>query len=318
MPDILGERQNLRPYDYPIFEEMHLASIQSPWSHLEVPMANDIIDWSEISELEQRIVAGILKGFTLAETLVGCYWREVVAMKFRLPEIVMMATTFSHQETIHGRGYDHLESTLNLDTYQAFLSDPVSRGKLEFILSQLETKEDLARSLAIFSGAVEGVSLFSSFAVLLSFSKKSQFGGMAQILSWSVLDEIKHSQMGLELYKQLIAEYPELKPLDSEIYEGFDAVVENELAFIDSVFKDGDLETISKAETKDFIKYRANKKLMELRLPPVYSLTGDYQEVKHYFDTIMGKTMNDFFAQGRNGGGYSAMLTQDFTNCTIS
>ena len=313
---ILEGRQRLRPILYPIFDQYYMATLQNPWSHTEVQMGGDVLDWKKITEQERKVIAGILKGFTLIESGVGCYWREIVAKNFPHPEIVNMAAIFSSSEALHGKSYDHLEASIGLDTYDAFKQDPVANSKLDNVINRLDNAKDLALSLAVFSGAVEGVSLFSSFAVLLSFCKKGLFKGMQQILSWSAIEEGIHSKAGLELYKQLISEDPDLEPEASKVYDGFRSVVDNEIAFINQVFEEGDLETITKAQAIDFIHYRANLKLMELGLPPLYDLTGDNRPIRFYFDTMLkGKSMNDFFAQMRNGQGYSAKLSQDFSRC---
>ena len=46
-----------------------------------------------------------------------------------------------------------------------------------------------AKSLAIFSAFTEGVNLFSSFAVLLSFKLDNKLKGVGQIVEWSIRDE---------------------------------------------------------------------------------------------------------------------------------
>lgn len=307
---LLDTRQRLTPYEYPQFAEAHNAVMHSPWSPYEVAMSSDLIDWATLSSTEQATIAGILMGFTLQEAGIGCYWRAIVANEFTKPEIVNMATAFSAQEAVHARAYAHLEDTLGLDTYSAFQQDKLAIAKLEPFF---QPHSDLATSLAIFSGAGEGVSLYASFAILLSFAKLGKFKGMQQILSWSVLDEELHSKMGIELFKLLIAEYPEKRPANDAIYEGFKLIVQNELFFIEQAFGDGDLPSITLQQASDFIHYRANKKLMELCLEPIFEMNGAYLTIRKFFDTmILGKTMNDFFAQSRNGSGYSAILTQDF------
>ena len=316
IPPIMQGREYLRPYHYDKYERIHLACIQSPWSHLEVGMKEDVIDWEEATELTRIIIAGILRGFTLIELGVGCYWRKV-ADWFPHPEISMLAATFSHQETIHSRAYDHQEATLGLETYEAFKQDETASRKFNHIMSRLEKEKDIATSLAIFSGGVEGVSLFSSFAILLSFTKEGKFKGNQQILSWSVNEELTHSSTGISLYHDLISEAPYMKPRKEDIYMGFDAIVENEMAFVENIFGQYDVPTISKAEVTDFIRHRANLKLMELKFPPKYKLDGNYRPVKQFFDTLRGKTMNDFFAQSRNGSAYTAMLSENFEDCNF-
>ena len=70
---------------------------------------------------------------------------------------------------------------------------------------------EIAKSLAIFSAFTEGVNLFSSFAVLLSFKMRNKLKGVGQIVEWSIRDESLHSEAGCWLFRTLIKENPQLK-----------------------------------------------------------------------------------------------------------
>ncbi|MGL4567143.1 MAG: ribonucleotide-diphosphate reductase subunit beta, partial [Fusobacteriaceae bacterium] len=63
----------------------------SPWSPHEVQMGSDLTDWKEVSEKERIAITKILRGFTLAEEGVSCYWGSNIASFFKAPEIVNMA-----------------------------------------------------------------------------------------------------------------------------------------------------------------------------------------------------------------------------------
>ena len=88
-----------------------------------------------------------------------------------------------------------------------------------------------AKSLAIFSAFTEGVNLFSSFAILMSFQLRNLMKGTGQIVEWSVRDESLHSKAGCWLFRTLIEENPKLKTpeLEAAINEaGDDCDDENE------------------------------------------------------------------------------------------
>ena len=55
---------------------------------------------------------------------------------------------------------------------------------------------EISKSLAIFSAFTEGVNLFSSFAILLSFKMRNKLKGVGQIVEWSIRDESMHSEAG--------------------------------------------------------------------------------------------------------------------------
>lgn len=186
-------RQVYKPFLYPDAFDYFLKQQQSHWIANEVPMSSDVQDWKVIlNEHEKKVVGGTLKGFIQSEIHVNEYWSQRVAKWFPHPEIAMMAVTFGAFEAIHTHAYAHLNETLGIEDYDAFLAEPTAKAKIDRLVSfagNAESKENIARSLAIFSAFTEGVSLFANFAVLLNFSRFNKLKGVGQIISWSIRDE---------------------------------------------------------------------------------------------------------------------------------
>ena len=137
---------------------------------------SDLNDWnSNLNKTEKNIIGSILKGFAQTETIVNDYWSGLVTKWFRKPEVIMMATTFGAFETIHAEAYSLLNETLGLDNFSEFLEDEATMAKIENLMLVRDSFNgeknipEIAKSLAIFSAFTEGVNLFSSFAILLSF-----------------------------------------------------------------------------------------------------------------------------------------------------
>ena len=221
---ILDEKLNLRPLDYPKALEMYTKLGQNFWNPYEVPMAKDVEDWHSATPAEQRLVSFVLRGFTLAESVVGDNWTGRLSEEIQVAELQLLFKIFGYHETIHAVSYDHLEATLGIDTYEDFKQDKVAMKKLE-ALFQLNSSTDIALNLAVFGGAVEGVSLYSSFAILLAFNKINKFEGVGQIISWSALDEEIHSKTAIQLFHKVVEDYPEKRPSEEQIREYFDVIV---------------------------------------------------------------------------------------------
>ena len=191
-------------FDYPEFYDYYERTVASVWRHQEVAMEGDLRDWQFNSTPDERaVIAGILKGFVSAELGIGCYWADKVCSIFPKPEIQAMARAFSFFETIHAAAYSYLNDVLGLKEYEEFINDPVAYSKIDTFFQNYDDKV----SLAVFSGAGEGVSLFSSFAVLLSFNKDGRYKGLAQIISWSAIDEQTHSEAGCFIYLVAVKNY---------------------------------------------------------------------------------------------------------------
>jgi ribonucleoside-diphosphate reductase beta chain len=159
---------------------------------------------------------------------------------------------------------------------------------------------EVAKSLAIFSAFTEGVNLFSSFAILLSFKMRNKLKGVGQIVEWSIRDESMHSEAGCWLFRTLIKENPKLKTqeLEAAINEAALLSLKLELDFINKVYELGDLEGCSKYDLEHFIKNRVNTKLGDLGYKPIISnIDITAVERMKWFDHLSaGKQHTDFFA----------------------
>jgi len=203
---------------------------------------------------------------------------------------------------VHTIGYAYLNDSLGLTNYDAFLQEPTAKAKLDRLVDvKGDDKHDIARSLAIFSAFTEGVSLFSSFAILFNFSRFNKLKGVGQIISWSVRDESLHSEAGCWLFREFIKEFPEVwtDEVKKSVYQAARDTIELEDDFIDKVFENCNIEGIDPHDIKQFIRYRANTKLGELGLKMNWkNIDQDAVKRMSWFDLMTaGVEHTDFFAQ---------------------
>jgi ribonucleoside-diphosphate reductase beta chain len=217
-----------------------------------------------------------------------------------------MATTFGAMETIHAEAYSLLNETLGLDDFSEFMEDETTMAKIENLMDVRDSFKgdpdwhEVAKSLAIFSAFTEGVNLFSSFAVLLSFKLTNRLKGVGQIVEWSIRDESLHSNAGCWLFRTMIEEHPSLKTpeLEAAINEAALLSLQLELDFIEKVYEMGDLEGCSKYDLTNFIKHRVNTKLGDLGYKGIIDgIDPTSLERMKWFDALSaGKQHTDFFA----------------------
>jgi ribonucleoside-diphosphate reductase beta chain len=298
---ITDKRLFYKPFEYPQAHEFMKLQQRVHWMADEVTLSSDVNDFKmKLTESEVNLIGQILKSFAQTETHVEDYWSSYVSHWFPKPEIQSMAVTFGSFESIHAEAYSLLNESLGLDDFEAFMEDEEARNKIER-LQQVNagTMGEIAQSLAIFSAFTEGVNLFSSFAVLMSFQMRNLMKGMGQIVAWSVRDESLHSKAGCWLFTQLLKERPELNTIDlkEKIEKACAISVELEFAFIDKVFEMGNLENLTKEQLKNFIYARANEKMVELGYKALFSVNDDLLEEIAWFGQITsGTEMQDFFA----------------------
>jgi ribonucleoside-diphosphate reductase beta chain len=305
---LLEERIVYKPFEYQTAFDFWLAQQQAHWLHTEVPMMSDVNDWKQnLSETEKNIIGSILKGFAQTETVVEEYWSTLVTKWFPKPEVKMMAIGFGANETIHAEAYSLLNEELGLDDFSEFLEDETTMAKIGGLMevnADMQTGEhslhEIARSLAIFSAFTEGVNLFSSFAILLSFKLENKLKGVGQIVEWSIRDESMHSDAGCWLFRTLVEENPEINTpeLEEDVKNAALLSLKLELDFIDKVYELGDLDTCNKYDLVSFIKNRVNTKMSDLGYGPVVNgIDEDAVQRMKWFDSLSaGKQHTDFFA----------------------
>ena len=299
---LLDRRLVYAPFEYPQAYDFWEKQQQAHWLHTEISMAGDISDWkSAMTPTEKTVIGTVLKGFTQSELVIEDYWSTKVAKWFPKPEIQMMANTMGAFESIHAVSYAYLNQSLGLEDYEAFLHEPSAKAKIDRLINtDGESLEDIARSLAVFSAFNEGVNLFSSFAVLMNFSRFNKLKGLGQIIAFSIRDESLHSNAGCWLFRTLVKENPGLltDDLKKDIYDAARLTIKLEDDFLEAVFALGDPEGITLADMKNYIRYRANQKLVDLGLKSNWK-NIDKEALDHmqWFEILgSGVEMQDFFS----------------------
>jgi ribonucleoside-diphosphate reductase beta chain len=278
---IFEDRCYYKPFEYPQFFEYFKLQQQAHWLPTEVPMADDLRDFkAHLTDEEKNLIVQVLRFFTQGDLEVQNNYNNNLLKFFKKPEIIMMLNSFASMEAIHVWAYSHLNDSLGLPEteYRAFLDYDSMKNKYDYIknfnILDKDDVEGLARNLAVFGGFMEGISLFSSFAILMNFPRLGKLKNVGQIVTWSIRDESLHSEGISELYNTIIDENPHIltQAFVDTLLSACKDMVELEDKFIDTCFEMGPVVGLTPQEVKDYIRFIANKRLSVLRLPPLYDI----------------------------------------------
>lgn len=273
---LLTHRPFYRPFEYPKYYEYFQKQNQAHWLPTEVPMENDIADYRfHLSPQETSLITQILRFFTQGDIEVNNNYNQHLIPSFPKPEIKMMLSAFAAMEGVHVWAYSYLNDSLGLPEkeYSTFLDYESMRAKYDYIHGfDVKSVEELAINLAVFGGFMEGISLFSSFAILMNFPRLGRLRGVGQIVTWSIRDESLHSEAVCALFRELVHENPHIwtQNLRDTLTHACDDMVKLEDAFIDTCFSMGDVPGLTPGQVKQYIRYTADKKLHELGLDQIY------------------------------------------------
>ena len=275
---LLEERLVYKPFKYPWAYEAWHTQQQIHWLPEEVPLAEDVKDWEKnLSEAEKNLLTQIFRFFVQADVEVNNCYMKHYSQVFKPTEVQMMMAAFSSTETIHIAAYSHLLDTIGMAEieYSAFLEYKEMKDKFDFMRKWgVETKENIAKTLAVFGAFTEGVQLFASFAVLLNFPRFNKMKGMGQIVTWSVRDETLHTESAIKLFRTFVSENPEvLTPeLEKDIYNACETVISHEDAFINLAFELGGVKGLEANQVKDYIRYIADLRLTQLGMEKLFNI----------------------------------------------
>ncbi len=273
---LLDENPVYKPFRYPWAYDAWLIQQRIHWLPEEVPLADDVKDWNRnLSAPERNLLSQIFRFFTQSDVEVNNCYMKHYARVFKPTEVQMMLAAFSNMETVHIAAYSHLLDTIGMPEaeYSAFLRYKAMKDKYDYMHAfGVDTKEDIAMTLAVFGAFTEGLQLFASFAILLNFPRFNKMKGMGQIVSWSVRDESLHTQSIIRLFHTFVNENPEIRTeaLERDLYKACETIVTHEDAFIDLAFELGPVEGLAAAEVKSYIRYIADRRLGQLGLQPIY------------------------------------------------
>ncbi|AIF80842.1 ribonucleotide-diphosphate reductase subunit beta [endosymbiont of Acanthamoeba sp. UWC8] len=268
-----------KPFSYPWAYDAWKVQQQIHWLPEEVPMADDVKDWKKnLTEGERHLLTQIFRFFTQADIEVNNCYMKHYAKVFKPTEVQMMLAAFSNMETIHIDAYSHLLDTLGMPEveYQAFMKYKELKDKYDYMQQfNSDSKEDIAKTLAVFGAFTEGLQLFASFAMLLNFQRFGKMKGMGQIIAWSVRDETLHTNYIIRLFRTFISENQEVytDSFKQFLVDACQTIVSHEDAFIDLAFEfDGAVQGLTASDVKRYIRYIADRRITQLGLNPVYHI----------------------------------------------
>lgn len=292
--------QTYKPFRYPWAMAAAAKHEDIHWTENEVDLQDDVTQWNTgaLEAHEMNHITQILRLFTQTDTQVGQNYSDYFIPVFKNNEIRCMLLAFAAREGIHQRAYALLNETLGLDDeeFTAFLEFDEMASKASFMAdNKSETDEDIALAL-VRTVINEGLCLFSAFAQLLTYKRSGKMLGMSKIVEWSIRDESEHVAGMIKLLREFLTENPHVltDSFKAQCYSMVREAVELEDAFIDLCYEQGEPPKLSKAELKEYIRYIADRRLIEMGFKGNYGVKSNPSP---WIEELLGDQLTNFFEQ---------------------
>ena len=304
---IFSKRLNYKPFEYPKILEFTDAINKSFWVHSEVDFTADVQDFhTYLSASEKDVVKKSLLAIAQIEIAVKSFWGDLYK-HLPKPEFNGLGSTFAECEFRHSQAYSQLLEVLGYNNeFAKVVEVPAIKNRIKYLSEALEHSKaddprDYVSSLILFSILIENVSLFSQFAIVLSFNRfKGVMKNISNIIAWTSVDEQIHANAGVYIINQIREEYPDY--FDEELNKKLIGIVkksiEVEEEILDWIFETGELENINKQNLMDFMKFRLDESLQSIGLSKIYNISSEeYQPMLWFEEEIFANSLDDFFAR---------------------
>ncbi|MCY0979351.1 ribonucleotide-diphosphate reductase subunit beta [Chryseobacterium wangxinyae] len=304
---IFDKRVSYKPFEYPEVLQFTEAINKSFWVHSEVDFTADVQDFqSQLEPHEKNAVKNALLAIAQIEVSVKSFWGNLYN-HLPKPELNGLGSTFAECEFRHSEAYSRLLEVLGYnEEFTHVVEVPALKKRIDFLSNVLKhansaTPKEYVSSLLLFSILIENVSLFSQFAIILSFTRfKGFMKNVSNIIAWTSIDEQIHANGGIYLINKIREEQPDLLT-DSDIediYTLVDQSIELEGEILDWIFEMGELDKFSKQDLINFMKYRVDESLTKINMEKRYNTTAEqYSPMKWFEEEVFANSMDDFFAK---------------------
>lgn len=304
-PMFFGEPTGVARYEevkHKVFETLTDKTHSFFWRPNEVNLQLDKIEYEKLKPHEQQIFINNLKYQTLLDSIQG---RAPSVAFTDICSDVSLETwiqTWTFSETIHSRSYTHIMRNLFIDPSKEFDTIVLNENIMKRAHSISEYYDDLINKIFLYKSnkvdlrevkkalylcmhcvnALEAIRFYVSFACTFNFYENmGVMEGNSKIMKLIARDEQLHNKGTQYIIRQWQAgkDDPEMveiaKELEDKATEIFIQVANQELEWVDYLFKDGTVPGLNHKILKKYVKYLVNSNM------PKVGLKSPYEPVDH-------------------------------------
>ncbi|MBN8883790.1 class 1b ribonucleoside-diphosphate reductase subunit beta [Salana multivorans] len=241
------------------------------WLPEKVPVSNDIPSWGTLTEEEKVLTMRVFTGLTLLDTIQGTVGAVSLIPDALTPHEEAVYTNIAFMESVHAKSYSSIFSTLcsTREIDEAFRwseENPNLQRKAEIVMRYYRGDEPLKRKVA--STLLESFLFYSGFYLPMWWSSRAKLTNTADVIRLIIRDEAVHGYyIGYKFQKGLAQVSQEKRDEIKEYtYELLMELYENEEQYTEDLYDGVGLTE----DVKMFLRYNANKALMNLGYDPLF------------------------------------------------
>lgn len=279
------------------------------WLPEKIPLSQDLPSWRTFTDDEKEVVVKTFTGLTKLDTIQSQFGAISLMPDARTPHEEAVYTNIAFMESVHAKSYSSVFSTLIStkeieETFRWEHDDEFLQKKAKIILKYYKGNDPEKKKIA--STLLESFLFYSGFFYPLYLPSKGKLTNTADLIKLIIRDEAIHGYyIGYKYQVAYNESTPERKAeLDEFTYSLLDELFQNEVKYTASIYDKIGLTE----EVKKFLKYNANKALMNLGYEAKYS--KEESEVLPSVMTNLSPSENHDFFSG-SGSNYVVGVAED-------
>jgi ribonucleoside-diphosphate reductase beta chain len=287
------------------------------WLETEVPVSKDRLKWKSFEH--QDIYKKVLGGLTLLDTIQANIGMNEIARHIDDLQEKSVLTLFAAMEEIHARSYSYIFTTLcpsnqEIDEVFEWVAEhkelQYKATKIVEQYTNITDKQSLWKAMFA-SVLLESFLFYSGFFYPLYLAGQGLMKNSAEVISLILRDEALHGvavgYFSQNIFKQFDQEAQ--NELKAWAYEYLYDLYENEMRYTEEIYSDIGLSS----EVKKYVRYNANKALMNLGLDKMFDDEAIDPIVMNGIRT--DSVTHDFFSQ--KGNSYTIAKVKPITDDTF-
>lgn len=287
------------------------------WLDTRIPLSNDLSDWRTLDQDHQWVVGHVFGGLTLLDTLQSQEGMASLRKDVQTPHETAVLNNIQFMESVHAKSYSSIFSTLNTpeqidEIFDWSDTEEFLQNKALKIRDIYENNPNpLKKKIA--SVFLETFLFYSGFYTPLWYLGHNKIPNVAEIIKLILRDESVHGTYIGYKFQIGFNQLPKTKQEDLKnwLYDLLYKLYANEEKYTHLLYD----QTGWTDDVLVFIRYNANKALMNLGQDPLFPDTAeDVNPV--VMNGISTSTANhDFFSQVGNGyllGNVESMSDSDY------
>lgn len=290
------------------------------WLDTEIPISKDLRSWEKLSDNEKHTYMRVLGGLTLLDTEQGNVGMPQIALHVKEKQKKAILIFQAAMEEIHAKSYSTIFTTVAssemiYDTFDWVKEDrhlQYKTAKIDELYKGIKDGDSYTLYQAMVASVfLESFLFYSGFFYPLFLAGQGKMVASGEIIKLIIRDESVHGVFVGLLAQEVFQQLDELEQATATefVYNLLDDLYENELEYTEKLYDAIGLTH----EVKKYIRYNANKALMNLGMDAHYPEEEVNPVVLNGLRTET--STHDFFSTKGNGyqkGKVESLRDEDF------